>query len=278
MTYADYETSPNSGTPEQLFLFSMGSSQIGYTNQSLETVRGSITYIPEAIYLESIVQDLAENAPTVNIVMDVNASVAQQFVPYQPIYPLTVIVFRRHIDDPDAEYIAEFIGEVASVNFDEEEATVTMACRMISSTLDRKIPSMCYQKQCNYALYGPGCRVNKDAFKIVTPITSAINVTVIASGFASQPDDWLQNGYLVNDRTGESRFIVDHVGGQVTIQSPFVDLRGGDTVSAYAGCDRLYPTCVNKFGNNRWLGFAWVSIGKNPFQDNVFGTGTPGTR
>jgi uncharacterized phage protein (TIGR02218 family) len=254
----------------------MGNEQIGYTNQASNTTRGAIVYTPEAIMLEAISQNMGEAPPTINIVMSSSATVAQQFVPYQPIYPLSVIVFRHHREDPDNQYIAEFIGEVAAISFDEEEATVTFACRMISSTLDRRIPSPVYQKQCNYALYGNGCRVNKDLFKIETSVTSALNVTIVSGGFSSKPDQWLKNGYLVVDRSGESRFIVAHVGNTVTVQSPFVDLQASDTVTAYAGCDRMYATCVNKFSNNRWLGFAWVSTGKNPFVDNVFGTGTAG--
>ena len=42
--------------------------------------------------------------------------------------------------------------------------------------------------------------------------------------------------------------------------------------------DLLRTTCKNKFNNlNRWLGFGWVPS-KNPFTDNVFGTGGSGSK
>lgn len=275
MTFSEYEISPYSGTPERLFLFTAGNVQWAYNNQERDIVRGATTYRPVAIAMDNIVQNLGEGAPTIDITMDSSTPVAQQFIPYQPIFPLQVSVFRRHRDDPDNEYIVEMIGEIASVAFDEEENYATFACRMVSSNFDRTVPWLVYQKPCNYALYSTGCRVNKELYKVEAEVTSIVGSTILSAAFATQPDGWFRTGFVKRNSTGEVRFIINHVGGLLTLQTPFVDLEPEDEVTAYAGCDRSFATCKSKFNNGaRFLGHQWMPQ-KNPFVDNVYGTGTP---
>lgn len=275
MTFAQYETSEYSGTPERLFLFSVGNVQYAYNNQEREIVRGSTTYYPAIIAMDNIVQNLGEGPPTVDVTMDSDLEVAQQFVPYQPIFPMKVTVFRRHRDDPDGQYVVEMMGEVAAVAFDEEEHAVVFACRMVSSNFSRKVPWPIYQKPCNYALYGAGCRVNMDDFKLQTQLTSVNETSLRAASFATKPDGWFRTGLVKRDLTGEVRFIIDHVGDELTLQTPFIDLVAGDSLTVYAGCDRSYATCRDKFNNgHRFLGFEWMPT-KNPFTDNIYGTGSP---
>lgn len=274
MSYADYEVSEYSGTPERLFLFTCGNEQWAYVNTSKPVLRGAVTYAPEVISMANIVQNLGEGPPSIDITMSSSAAVAQQFVPYQPIFPLLVTVFRRHRDDPAGEYIVEMMGDVAAVAFDEEEAMCTFQCRMVSSNIDRKVPWLIYQSPCNYALYGPGCQVNKEDFKIETVASDVIEDRVFSNDFATHADGWFTAGYIKRDSTGEVRFVIDHVGNELTLQTPFTDLDPGDAVTAYAGCDRSFATCKAKFNNgNRFLGFQWIPQ-KNPFKDNVYGTGS----
>jgi len=277
MSFDQYEVSPYSGTPERLFLFTAGNAQWAYTNQGEDTFRGSTAYRPAIIAMGGLVQNLGEGPPTTEISMDAATPVAQQFVPYQPVHPLAVTVFRRHRDDPDNEYIVELIGEVASASFDEEEQMVTFSCRMVSSNFDRRVPWLVYQRGCNYALYGAGCRVNKELFKVEAAVTSVSGAEILASAFASKPDGWFRNGFVKKNSTGEVRFVLNHAGGLLTLQTPFVDLDPGDTVTAYAGCVRSYNICVNKFNNGpRFVGFEHMPS-KNPFTDNVYATGSAGS-
>ncbi len=276
MSFEQYETSPYSGTPERLFLFTMGNRQWAYVNHAEPVVRGALTYQPEVISMGNIVQDLNEAPPSIEITMAATAEVAQQFIPYQPVFPMQVSVFRRHRDDPDAEYLIEMMGDVAAVAFDEEEGMCVFTCRMVSSNLDRKAPWPIYQGPCNYALYGPGCQVNKEAYKVETAVSDVQETDIFSTDFASKPDGWFRTGFVRRESTGEVRFIIDHVGNKLTLQTPFVDLDPGDAVTAYAGCNRLYDTCVSKFSNgHRYAGFEWIPQ-KNPFADNVYGTGGPG--
>lgn len=275
MTFAEYETSPYSGTPERLFLFTCGNQQWAYVNHAVPVLRGATTYQPEIIAMDNIVQNLGEGPPSIDISMASSAEVAQQFIPYQPIFPMLVSVFRRHRDDPDSEYLIEMMGDVASSAFDEEEGMVTLQCRMVSSNMDRKVPWLIYQSPCNYALYGPGCRVNREDYKVVTVAADVVEDSIYSNDFATKPDGWFTAGFIRRDSTGEVRFIIDHVGNRITLQTPFVEIGPGDAVTAYAGCDRSFATCKAKFNNgHRFLGFQWIPQ-KNPFKDNVYGNGSP---
>lgn len=277
MSYNDYEVSPYSSTPQRLFLFQSGNQQWPLVNTSKSIVRGALTYEPEIISMGNIVQNLGEGPPVVEIAISSSAAVVQPFVPYQPIFPLLVTVYKRHRDDPASEYIVEFIGEVAGTSIDEEEGMATFQCRMTTSNVSRKVPLQIYQPLCNWVLYGPGCQVNKEDYKVETPVSDVNLDALVSSDFATKPDGWFTNGFVRRDLTGEVRFIVAHVGNTIWLQTPFVDMDTGDVVSAFAGCDRTRATCNTKFANlRRHLAFPWLPY-KNPFTDNVYGTGTPGS-
>lgn len=278
MTLDAKEISAYAGNPERLFLFSMGSTNWGYTNNTMGATYNSIEYIPLVIEMADITQALAEDSPTVDISLDADAGVLQQYVPYQPIEPMRVRVYRHHPDDLDNEYKTELIGEVVSVQFDEEEGMANMSVRMIASDMDRKVPWPVYQKPCNRATYTAGCDVDPVLFATTTTVSAVVENTIYAAAFAEKADAegdprWFIAGTVKNNRNGERRFIIGQEGETLYLQAPFVDLQSGDEVTALAGDDRTKETCKDKFNNlNRWLGFKWVPE-KNPFTDNVYGTG-----
>lgn len=272
MTFASRENTAHSGKPEQLFLFSMGAINYAYAAGRTSVTRLAQVYSPENIELEEISQSLAEQTPTVNIRISKTAEVCSNFIAYSPRRPMRVRVFRRHRDDPDSEYKTELIGEVVSSEFNEDEQTCTLLVRMIAHAMDRKTPWPAYQRGCNHALYGAGCGVSAALFSTPTTATTVVGNTITSAAFAAQPDGWYANGFIETAQ-GEARFVLRHVGSTLTITSPFVDLEPGGALTAYAGCDLLKATCDTKFNNlARFLGFMWIP-GKNPFTDNVYGTG-----
>jgi hypothetical protein len=53
--------------------------------------------------------------------------------------------------------------------------------------------------------------------------------------------------------------ITDHVGEKISIAYRFSELKDGDTVDAYAGCDGRAETCRDKFDNiDNFLGFPFT--------------------
>lgn len=281
MTVDSHELSDYDGCPERLFLFTMGNLVWSYVNAKKSQTHLSVEYTPLFVEMADISQALSESSPTIDVTLDADAAMVQQFIPYMPVLPIRVRVFRHHVDDADNDYKVEMIGEIVSAQFDEEEGTCNLSCRMVASNLDRKVPWPQYQKPCNYALYGPGCRVPKDDYKTTAVALSILNDRMSAPEFGAKASlegdpKWYVNGFVTCPANGETRFVIDQEDDVLFLQSPFVFTQNGDTVDAFAGCDRSRQTCTVKFDNlDRMLGFPWPPE-KNPFRDNVYGTGAPG--
>ena len=274
MSIDQLESSAYSGAPRQLFLFTMGDEKWGYCASELPHTHLSVEYQPEVIDMDAITQSLSENSPTINITIHPGAAVCREFVAYQPVKPMRVRVYRYHEWDADGEYAIELIGEVVSSSFNEdtEDRECTLLVRMMASYVERNVPWPVYQKQCNRAVYSPGCGVNREAYKVNVNVLLVIGDQIVDPVFATYPDGWFRVGYVVTSR-GETRFIVWHEGDTVVLQTPLVDANNGDEMTFLPGCDLLRTTCGSKFNNlPRWLGFGWIPS-KNPFTDNIFGTG-----
>ena len=281
MTIDEKEISEQDGDPERLFLFRMGGDRTwAYLQGSRSHEYNSQIYQPANIDMADITQALSEASPTIDIEMDGSLPVLREFVAYQPIFPMRVRVYRHHVTDADGEYKVELIGEVVSVQWDEDTGLANMSVRMVASNLDRKIPWPSYQGPCNYSLYGPGCRVNRDEYATETTALVMPNAEIVSADFATaasvnDDEQWFTAGYVVRVSTGESRFVIGQDEDTLFLQAPFVGMVSGEAVIAYAGCDRLKTTCEVKFNNlDRHMGFKFIPS-KNPFVDNVYGTGAP---
>lgn len=273
MSFNEFESSFFNATPERLFLFEMALTRWAYVASTEEVVRLGVTYSPMPVEMEELTQSLTEDAQIIQVRIASTAAVVSQFVAYQPTEPLRLRVFRHHFDDPDGEFRTEVIGEVVSSSFDEAEKVCTLSVRMITHEMDRMVPWMSYQKPCNHPLYSVGCGVSKVAFRVV-PATVAQNGSVLTAGeFDGYDDGWFNAGFVETSK-GERRFIVKHVGTDITLITPLINFAPGDDVLfAYAGCDLKKTTCETKFNNlPNYMGFMWVGD-KNPFTDNVYGTG-----
>lgn len=271
MTLDALETSAHEGTPQRLFLFTMGAStRFGYAQSTQGATYNSDDYLPMTIDMDNIMQALAEDSPTINITLSSNAAVCNEFIAYQPREPMRVRVYRHHLTDPDGQFVVEFIGEVISSALDEKTGETILLTRMVSSKVDRKVPWPVYQKPCNWALYTSGCGVNREDFRTDAVIQSVIGDEITSPAFAEHPDGWFTSGYMTTP-DNESRFIIHHEGNLIIVQTPFVRLEVNDVAPTYAGCDRSREMCKDKFDNYRhWLGFGWIPE-KNPFTDNAWG-------
>lgn len=271
------ESSQYDGAPERLFLFSVGDTNYGYVENARTVTYNNIPYASIAlIEMDDIAQALSEDSPTIEIRIDSKAPMVAQFIPYQPVMPMRVRVYRHHVEDPDNEYMTELIGEVASAAIDEETGEAVMSVRMLASSFDRKVPWPAYQKQCNYVLYGPGCQVDREAYKTETTLVDVTANRIASPDFVNSDPLWFALGYVIRVADGQVRWIIWQDGDVLVLQSAFVGAKGGDEVVAYPGCNLLKSTCEEKFDNlPRHMGFPWGPQ-KNPFTDNIMGTGTPG--
>lgn len=273
MSMDSRERSQNDGAPQRLFLFTVGDEAYTYVNAPNLHNYNNVIYEPMDISMDDVSQSLAEESPTIRVEIDSQSRLAQLFIPYMPIEPVKLRVYRHHVGD--ADYKTELIGEVASGSIDAETDKCVLSVRLLASYMDRRVPWPVYQKQCNHALYGPGCRVDRELYKVEATVTGVAGVAVQSADFVVGDPSYFVAGYMVRAATGDVRWVIAQEDDVLVLQSPFPGLQGGEKVIAFAGCNLLKTTCKNKFNNlhRRW-GFDDIPH-KNPFTDNVYGTGSP---
>lgn len=273
MSFDPYQNSEYSGGPLLLFRFYAGSRTWLYTNQRVAVPRGSDSYEPLAIAMSDTEQSAQESPKGVEITLPTSSLLAQEFKPFLPPQPIEVDVYVRHRDDPDGEYRTVFIGECGSCTFNND-GNATITCYPFDHKLDRTIPWPVYSATDNWAVYSPGSGVDRELFKTQGTVNAITADTVSAAAFGTKPDNWFSMGYVVRDATGEHRWVLTHTGATLTLVAPFIGLEAGESLTAYAGYDGLESTCATKFNNlARFAGFP-DGPDKNPFTENVFGTGT----
>jgi hypothetical protein len=116
---------------------------------------------------------------------------------------------------------------------------VVLTCASISSVLDRKIPVLAMQNQCNHALYSPGCGLYKLFPLWRNPVhVSAIHGCAVTAAEFTNNEDQFYRGGMLESITGEVRFIADHQGDTVVLLSPMSSLEVAQYAWAYWGCDQ----------------------------------------
>lgn len=268
MTFDAKEKSIYGSQPQELYKFTRGGL---FTSSDTALTYLSETYFPETITREAVDQSNEDTAGSVVITVPRDNAVARLFIPYLPVEPVGLTIYATHRDD--SEYVPVFIGKIGSAVFDGSEARLT--AMPVGEVLRRPVPSIAYQVPCNHALYGPGCTLDKELFRVIGTVAAVAGTVITASAFASKPAGWFKTGF-VRKSNGDIRFIVDSSGSTITLMNPFPELAIGESVSAYAGCDRTESTCENKF-NNLVNHMGWARIPTlNPFNTDLSGTGGSG--
>lgn len=270
MTYQTYEESTYNGSPLELFKFTSGSRVYGYTNNETAVSYLETTFTPLPVTRGRIAQNAAEAPGLMSVRVPRDCDVALLFGPFLPSKPVGMSVFRRHMNDPDVQFIPIFVGSVATCAFEDDEAIISGYS--LIAALNRRVPWLTYQPNCNWALFHDGCGADRNAFRLDGVVASVSGLTLNSGAFGAQPDNWLKTGWVERVNTGEVRFITSHVGNDVTLQSTFPGLAAGEPIIAFAGCMRDMATCATKFGNlNRHAGWPDIPT-KNPYRDDVYGT------
>lgn len=264
MSYDSQEKSVYGGAPVELFFFTQGGTVWRYTSaDSTQTYNGA-TYAPEVISRGQIDQSQEEHAGSMEVILPRDHDIAGLFISYLPVEPVSITIYRFHRGD--AGVVTIFTGKVASIAFQGSEAR--LLCQPVSEAFRRRIPWQVYQSQCNLALFSTTCGVDKTVYRVRAAIMAVGTDTLTSSDFGTKTDGWFNNGYVQRDN-GEVRWIIDHEGNVITLMNPFADLAAGESVYAYAGCDRTESICSSKFNNLvNHLGFARIPT-TNPYESGI---------
>lgn len=263
MSYSSYENSRESGTPVELYEFTQGITRWNYiSGADFATIDGQ-PYLPYPLIRDRIKQNQDVFKNGMSLTFPREDLFASQFLGFPPEEVTTLRIRRGHWGDPASEYIVYWKGRVSGSKASGNN--INLECESIFTSIRRPGLRAKFEYGCRHVLYGAGCRVNREAYKlvgVVTGITSGLQVEVSSAG--THPDGYFKGGLCLSS-SGVSRMITSHVGSVIVLSRVTPEVFLGSTVSLYPGCDHTKATCIAKFNNLDNLGgFPFIPV-RNPF-------------
>jgi uncharacterized phage protein (TIGR02218 family) len=208
----------------------------------------------------TITQDATK--ANVDITVPFDNPVVTLYGPFPPFNETQVYIYKFYagITEPTLTWQ----GRLIRVEFNGSNGV--LKCDTTLSGLDTEGLPETHQNLCNNYLYDGRCPVQAASFRQPITVTLIDGNDVTVTGI-TQIDTWFRGGTF-QAPNGDWRFITEHIGDVLTLDNPFPaeTLAADDNTDIYAGCDRLYNTCVVKFGAETGDGAAF---GGNPIVPHV---------
>lgn len=253
---------------KELYRFVEGDSAFIYTVTSadVQATYSGETYEPVAMGRDEVESKGEMTRENVVISFSLKNPTARKWFLSSLDFPLTVTIFSQE-ENGDTE--TEWKGRLASVSPKKSEIEFTF--ESVFTSMRRMGLRQRYQVTCPHALYGKGCNLNKEDFDTAGSVTNVTNAVVTVPAAAGFPNGYFASG-IFEDNNGNLRFILSHVGSQLTLIRPMNDLINYANANGYPiacrifpGCNRTTEICNSRFNNlNNFGGFPFIP-GKNPF-------------
>ena len=192
-----------------------------------------------------------------------DCDLAQEFLKYVGDAITTVTVFQIE----PGEVTVFWRGRVSSDKMDGDE--MSLECESVFTSLRRPGLRARYQRNCRHTLYGSGCGLDKESFRVDAVYTSLVDRAIVVPDAANYPPGYFTGG-MVRAPDGTARYVLSHAGDTLTLSRRLERLEedgepGVTQVGLYPGCARTRDHCINRFNNlDNYGGFPWIP-GKNPF-------------
>lgn len=269
MTYLVDEQSTQDGVPVFLVMFSRGSENYYYTNNTRDIfygdgavlgLTGPVNFQAMPIRVGAVKSGKELPTASLDFTFPVTNDFALSFIePY--VRDLTfVILWRAHKSDYN-DLAVYWRGRVVAGVL-EKDQKIKLACENFMSRTKRIGLRAKYQKSCRHVLYGPECGVSYDTIKEAITIT-AVSSTGQLTIANDKADGYYRGGILqIGTLFG---FITYHVGNQMRLHTPMANAIAGATGFIAPGCDLSIQTCESKFNNRlRHGGFPFIPA-KSPY-------------
>lgn len=273
MTYQQFETSPESGQPIELYEFSIGATTYYWTSAEDTIAVSAQDYVAlPGLKRSKIGQGPEERDATLTITMPGVNDFVRPYIAAVPSSRATVTIKRLHRPDfPGPQVVTIFEGIVKAVNFDGDGGRIAkVAVEPLVGATSRPVPQFTYQGLCNHVLYDDQCQVDdtSPSYRTTLTVTGVSGNVLTISGLAGFGDGWFTGGLVEVNGGLDARMILDHTGNTVTLHIPFPSSPLGNLATVLAGCAHDITTCKNKFDNViNYGGFAFVPT------VNIFETG-----
>lgn len=250
----------------EMYEFTHRNVRYYFTSSDRPVVFLSHTYQPATIKRSSISATSSETKKQITLTTTKDFQIAKFFRKFNP-SEIVVKVYRASRDDLN-DYNQMFEGLVTSSTL--KGNTASLVCKPYTMTSSNQICRYAFSTKCNHHVYNGLCGLDIEDFSIISQISSinSDGITFTVSDYGGNQDGYYQNG-VITVPNGDSRQIIEHVGNQIKVMSPFEDVSVNDTIRLSAGCDRTSSVCSERFNNfDSFLGFEYVPD-RNPYTDGV---------
>ncbi|WP_151710221.1 baseplate hub domain-containing protein [Acinetobacter brisouii] len=180
-------------TRRELYTFVRGSEIFRYTSGDQAVTVGGVTWTKLAIKRGSISSssDLEKNSLEVTFAAD------SEFAQSCLRSALEEVVFLTLNKYQNATLSMLWQGRLTGVKPDG--ATIVLTFENDYTSLARVGARYKYQRTCSHDLYGAGCKLNKDKWKVRTTLVSVSGSSVVLRGLESYVDSYFRLGMLENN-------------------------------------------------------------------------------
>ena len=269
MGFTEQEISVYRGSPVELYTIAYDFNRWYYTSADENFVNGPVTYRAVPIVRSSVETSSEQTTADFTVQVPLDAEFLDLFRVTAPSAAMTLLCERVHRTDTGLERSIVYKGRVVNVAWNLENAELT--CERSSQAIKRMGLRRHYQYGCPHMHYGGDCGVNRANFQVTGTASNVSGLQLDVTAASNYEDGWFAGGYaeFTHDSLGttERIAIADSVQatGRITLFSYPVGLAGGAEVRLFAGCDRTYATCVEKFDNGPAYGGQPFIPTKNPF-------------
>ena len=256
-------------TRRELFRFTQGDRVFCYTNGDREITFNNEVYTRLAISRNNIKDSGAMEKNSVDFTFAEDSKFAQDCLRSQ-LEENVLVTVMRYVDGEVKEL---WKGRFTKVKPDDSKIKLTFETDFTS--LQRAGARSKFQRTCCHDLYGVGCRLNKDDWKIKTTVQSVNGLDVVVRGLEDYAENHFRLGML-QSANGVFVSIEHSAQNQITLMRRLDSLKdyivtdedlvkGEDLpfVYIYPGCLKT-PDACNKFNNTEnYLGFPNIPE-KNP--------------
>lgn len=175
-------------------------------------------------------------------------------------------IWKYFDNDPDGELVVVYSGSLLNIQprpgraGSRADRTLELIFVRSQNELNRKGLIRVAQKPCTWVVYGRGCRLDVDDWKVGASVTAisadGLSLTVPAADAAD--DGTYRAGMIFWG--GWSDMILSHVGDQLKLAAPLPGLvaafsaSGAQAIDIAPGCDLTLGTCNTRFGNEDNMG------------------------
>lgn len=269
MGFREQEVSVYRGSPVELYTVAYDFNRWFYTSADETVEDGPVSYRALSITRSSLEVSTDQSTAEFKVVFPLDAEFLELFRITPPSGVVTILCERFHRTDSGAERSIVFKGRIVNVTWLSDSSELT--CESSSQTIKRLGLRRHYQYGCPHMLYGGDCGVNRSDYRVTGTASNINGIQVDVTAAANYEDGYFGGGYMeythselgTNERIAISDSVQDT--GTLTLFAYPVGLQGGNEVRIYAGCDRTFQTCVQKFDNAVNYGGQPFIPTKNPF-------------